>query len=72
MKTVRTCAAIVLAAGVAVLSGCADQASTAEAQTANTRIGGDDRNGEYIPQEWMKNDAAIHVNGINWGSHSDV
>src|SRR5688572_13749380 len=71
MKTVRTCTAIVLAAGVAVLSGCAEQAETAEA-AANTVVGGDDRNGEYLPNAWMKDDPATHVNGVNWGSHSDV
>jgi hypothetical protein len=68
----RISTALVLAAGVAVLSGCAESAETAEMQTANTEVGGDDRNGEYVPQEWMKDDPAIHVNGINWGSHSDV
>src|SRR5687767_9291380 len=71
MQALRTCAALAFTAGMVALSGCADQA-TAEPQTANTEIGGDDRNGEYVPQEWMKNDPATHVNGVNWGSHSDV
>jgi hypothetical protein len=64
----------VLAAGVAVLSGCAaEEAGTAEAtMAANGRIGGDDRNGEYIPVDWMKPDPAFHKDGVEWGSHSGV
>jgi sugar lactone lactonase YvrE len=72
MKALRLCTALVLAAGVAVLSACAESAETAEMAANGAVIGGDDRNGEYIPQEWMKDDPAVHVNGINWGSHSDV
>jgi hypothetical protein len=71
MKTLRISTALVLA-GVAVLSGCAESAETAEMQTANQVVGGDDRNGQYLPNEWMKDDPATHVNGVQWGQHSDV
>src|SRR5262245_46831992 len=73
MSAFRSWTAVVLAAGVAVISGCAESAETAETAAVTTVIGGDDRTGEYVPAiGWMKDDPAIHKDGVNWGSHSDV
>jgi sugar lactone lactonase YvrE len=65
--------ALTLAVGLAVLSGCAEQADTAEATAAaNTVVGGDDRNGEYLPAiNWMKLDEN-HDDQVQWGDISGV
>jgi hypothetical protein len=67
MRTPRWCVALIL---TVVISGCADNAQSAQAPM--TVVGGDDRNGEYLPVRWMKDNPAVHVNGVNWGYHSDV
>src|SRR5436190_1147779 len=73
MIGLRSSTAFMLVAGLTVLSGCAEKPEAAATTTmANTKIGGDDRNGEYVPVAWMKNDPAIHKNGIEWGQHSGV
>ena len=65
--------ALVLAAGLAVLSGCAEPADTAEATAAaSTVVGGDDRNGQYLPAiDWMKLDTN-HDDEVQWGDISGV
>jgi sugar lactone lactonase YvrE len=73
MSRLKTCAVLALAAGLPALTGCMDRAATAQPAAVTTVIGGDDRNGEYVPAiGWMKDDPATHQNGITWGSHSDV
>ncbi len=72
MIGLRSRTALVLAAGLAVLSGCAAPADTADAPVANTVIGGDDRNGEYVPVNWMKLDKNHVAGEVEWGQHSGV
>jgi hypothetical protein len=62
----------VLAAGVAVLSGCVEPASTAEAAAANTVVGGDDRNGPYEPVVGWWKAAPNHDETWHWGSMGSV
>jgi hypothetical protein len=65
--------ALVLAAGGAAVSGCADRADTAEATVANSVVGGDDRNGEYMPAiDWMKLDTNHKKGDVEWGDISSV
>ena len=74
MIGLRSRTALVLAAGLAVFSGCAAPADSANATNtpANDVIGGDDRNGEYVPVEWMKLDKNMTKGDIEWGDHSGV
>src|SRR4051794_34258255 len=76
MIDLRSRTALVLAAAVAVLSGCVGQADTqpaAAAMAVTTKVGGDDRNGEYLPaKDWMKLDKNMTKGGVEWGDISGV
>src|SRR5262245_1149033 len=72
----RSRAALMLAAGMTALSGCAEKAETAPAATAaNAAIGGDERNGDYLPAiDWMKLDpkSSQKKGDVEWGDISSV
>jgi sugar lactone lactonase YvrE len=67
------CSALLLAAVLAVFSGCNEQARTAEASGAGSVVGGDERNGEYTPAiAWMKLDQNHTEGDVEWGDISGV
>ena len=65
--------ALVLVSSLAVLAACAEPADTAEATAANAVVGGDDRNGDYMPAiDWMKLDENHKPGDVEWGDISGV
>jgi sugar lactone lactonase YvrE len=64
---------LLLGAGLGVASGCAEPAQTAEADPAPTSVGGDERNGAYMPAiDWMKLDKNMTKGDVEWGDISSV